>query len=35
MEQNKLQKYYKNMEQTLLYQQKELEEFKKDIGNVY
>ncbi len=32
---NKFQKTYKNMEQTLLKQQKELEEFIMKVGNVY
>ncbi len=35
VEHNKLQKDYKNMEQTFLKQQKELEELKEDIGNEY
>ncbi len=34
VEHNKLQRGYKNMEQTLLKQQKELEELRKEIGNV-
>jgi chromosome segregation ATPase len=34
VEHNKLQKYYTNMEQTLLKQHKELEELKEEIGNV-
>ncbi len=35
VEHNKLQKVHKNMEHILLNQQKELEELKKDIGDVY
>ncbi len=35
VEHNQLQKNYKNMEQTFLKQQKELEELRGDIGNVY
>ncbi len=35
VEHKKLLKGYKNMEQTLLEQQKELEELKVDIDNVY
>ncbi len=35
VEHNKLQRNYKNMEQILLKQQKELEELRVDIGNVY
>ncbi len=35
MEHNKLHKSYKNMEQTVLKQQKELEDLKMEIGNVY
>jgi hypothetical protein len=34
VEHNKLQRDYKNMGQILLKQHKELEELKKDIGNV-
>lgn len=34
-EHNKLQKDYKNMEQTLLKQQRELEDFRMEVGNVY
>jgi hypothetical protein len=34
-EHNKLQRNYKNMGKILLKQHKELEELKKDIGNVY
>jgi len=35
VEHNKLQKDYMNIEHTFLKQQKELEELKVDIGNVY
>ncbi len=35
VEHNKLQKYYKNMEQVFLKQQKDLKELKLDIGKVY
>ncbi len=35
MEHNKIQRDYKNMDYIILKHQKELEEFKKDIGNVY
>ncbi len=35
MEHNKLQKDYMNMVHTFLKQQKELEELRVDIGNVY
>lgn len=35
VEHNKLYKDYRIMEQILLKQQKELEEFREDIGNVY
>jgi hypothetical protein len=34
-EHNKLQKDYKHMEETLLKQQKEVEEFKVDNANAY
>ncbi len=34
-EHNKLQRDYKNMEQTLLKQHKELEELRMEVGNVY
>jgi hypothetical protein len=32
---NKLEKDYRNMEYTIFKQAKELEELRKDIGNVY
>jgi hypothetical protein len=35
MEHNKLQKFWRNMEQTVLKQQNELEELREDVGNVY
>ncbi len=35
VEHNKLQRDYRNMEQILLKQQKELEKLREDIGNVY
>ncbi len=35
VEHNKLQRDYKNMERTFVKQQKELEELKVNIGNVY
>ncbi len=35
VEHNKLQRNYKNMEEILLKQQKELEELTMDISNVY
>lgn len=35
VEHNKLQRDYKNTEQTLLKQQKDLEELKMEVGNVY
>jgi hypothetical protein len=35
VEHKKLKKGYKNMEQTFLKQEKELEELRMDIGNVY
>ncbi len=35
VEHNKLQKHYKNMEQFLLKQQKELKDFQKDVCNIY
>jgi hypothetical protein len=35
VEHNKFQRDYRNMEQTILKQQKELEELGEDIGNVY
>ncbi len=35
VEHNKLQRDYKNMEQIFLKQQKELEDLKMEVGNVY